>query len=172
MFAYGSIPSTKESNHTHRRRCCILLLISFVISIISAGCTLGVLYYLGIDKQNHIVDLDEASNAIDNFEDEIIDEGIEIGTEIVNELNHPKAMDAMEDSRELLRTQKGGPVMDPEFREYYNLEQACCTTKGCSLCAEIAWFCCDEQMDDDDDDEEEDANDIDSDNEYEYDQNL
>lgn len=137
----------EEKRESIRERCCWLLLL-LLLAVAAVG--LGMYFYgRHTHKHSNLKTLGEATEVIAHVEQDIVDEGLQLEGAIVNELNHPKAYRAMRIVRDILRKNKGGPVLDREFRRSYNIEQACCLPDACTICENIKWFCCDHQPEDD-----------------------
>jgi len=143
----------QETKEMIRRRCgWLLILVVVFIAVALCGGALGMyLYGRPGHKHSNIKSFDDTTGVMTDPEEDIIDEfeSIHLEGAIVNELNHPKAYRAMRIVRDILRKNKGGPVMDREFRRSYNIEQACCLPNACEICSNIKWYCCDHQPEDD-----------------------
>ena len=155
MLLYGTSSAQDELNDVEkqdrkkviRQRCCWLLILTLVFFVVAALCIY--FYGRGQHKHSNIESRDEATEAIAHLDEDVVDEGIHLEGAIMNELNHPKAYRAMQIVRDILRKNKGGPVLDREFRRSYNIERACCLPNACDICTDIKWYCCDHQPEDD-----------------------
>ncbi len=126
METYGSIPSMdaimREENKK-KNRCCIFCCVMVIVVIGLIGWTMTTWNFI---KPNF----------------NTLWKSTHLKSNIVNELYHPLAIQAEIDVRHALEEKKGHVMDDHDFRKYYDHEKACCEQKCCDICADINWYCC------------------------------